>query len=125
MRIKKQRVWRKCPREHYVLATYTTQYGYHSYDMDPCAECQYWHMRKWYPRQLSIDLLSKVRNDKGKWVRGPKNEALERVTRTMASLAKHQDVITVLEVYEEIFDEYTRTVSRLWANSLLRKLSNQ
>ena len=125
MRVKKQRVWRKCPSGHDVLATYHTQFGYHSYDMDPCAECQYWHMRKWYPKQLSIDLLSKVRNDKGKWIRGPKNEALERVTRTMASLAKHQDVITVLEVYEEIFDDYTRRVSRLWANSLLRKLSNQ
>ena len=125
MSFKKTRVWRKCPFGHDVVAMYSTLYGYHSFDMEPCSECYYWHMRKWYPKQLKLDLLSKVRNDKGKWVRGPKNEAVERVTKTMTCLVKHQDVITVLEVHEEIFGEYTKKISRLWADSLLRKLSNQ
>lgn len=125
MSFKKTRVWRKCPFGHDVIAIYTTEFGYHSYDLEPCSECHYRHARNWYPKQLKIDLLSKVRNDKGKWVRGPKNEAVERVTKTMTSLVEHQDVITVLEVYEEIFGDYTKKISRIWADSLLRKLSNQ
>lgn len=125
MSFKKTRVWRKCPFGHDVIAIYTTEFGYHSYDLEACSECHYRHARNWYPRQLKIDLLSKVRNDKGKWVRGPKNEAVERVTKTMASLAEHQDVITVLEIYEEIFGDYTKKISQLWADSLLRKLSSQ